>query len=451
MGDVITADVAVIGAGCAGAAAAVRLAERGARVVVIEQAPRLGGRASSFLDRDSGETLDNGQHALFGCYRATYELLRQLGTAAQASLQSTLSLTMVGGPEGRASTLHCPDLPSPWHLLVGLLTWNAVPLADRAAARRLGYVLESAQRDGAEATAARVDPSLTVAEWLTQHEQPTQLRRWLWDPLVFAALNQPPHVAAARPFVRVLAEMFGPRPDDASVGLPTVPLDALIAAPAMRLVEERGGRVLTRRPGRIVTSGARLAHVVVGDTIVRASSIVSAVPWHAFPALFAESTPAPLAEIATHAVAMPASPIVTVSLWFDRDVMPRGTPFLGLADGTMQWFFGRRAITGTGTSIAAVCSGATDILRLENADIIARAEADVRRALPAARGARLTRALVVREPRATFSLAPSAPPRPATITPMPGFFLAGDWTDTGLPATIEGAVRSGFAAADAIR
>ena len=123
------------------------------------------------------------------------------------------------------------------------------------------------------------------------------------------------------------------------------------------------------------------------------------------------------------------------------------TSFLGVADGTTQWLFDREKITGCGGHLSAVSSGAVDLIRLENDELIARADADVRRVLPAARHATLTRALVVREPRAGFSLAPSAPPRPRTVTPLPGFLLAGDWTDTGLPATIEGAVRSGFAAA----
>jgi squalene-associated FAD-dependent desaturase len=451
LADLVHTDVAIIGAGCAGLAAAVRLSAEGATVVVIEQAPRLGGRATSFVDRESGERLDNGQHVVFGCYRETYALLRQIGTADQAPLQPTLSLAMAGGPDGRGHVLSCPDLPSPWHLLLGLALWDAVPLADRLAVRHLAHVLTSARRRGAEATAADVDPSITVAEWLAAHHQTTQMRRWLWDPLVFAALNQAPDDAAARPFVRVLAEMFGPRPEDAAVGLPRVPLEDLIALPAVRFLESHGGTMLTRRPAKIAVAGDRITHVKVGDTIVRAASVVSAVPWYAFPALWEEGCPPALAEIAANAASMKSAPIVTVNLWFDRDVMERGRPFVGLSDGTMHWFFGREAIVGTGTHVSAVASGAVDILRLENDDLVARAEADARRALPGTRGATLTRALVVREPRATFSLAPDAPPRPSTITPLPGFYLAGDWTDTGLPATIEGAVRSGNAAASAVQ
>lgn len=415
--------------------------------MVVEQAPRLGGRTASFLDRESGEILDNGQHALFGCYGATYALLREIGTANQAPLQQALSLTMVGGPQGRGHVLHCPDLPSPWHLLLGLALWDAVPLGDRLAARHLSHVLTSARRHGPVATAAQVDPSLTVAAWLQAQRQTPQMRRWLWDPLVYAALNQSPDEAAARPFVRVLAEMFGPRAEDAAIGLPAVPLEDLIPSPAVRFLESRGGTVLMRRPAQIQFSGDRIGHVRVGDIVIRTEKVISAVPWHAFPGLFEEHCPAPLAEIAANAAAMKSSPIVTVSLWFDRDVMPRDASFVGLSDGTMQWFFGRQAITHAGTHVSAVSSGAVGILRLENDEVIARAEADARRALPATRGAILKRALVVREPRATFSLAPDGPPRPRAVTPIPGFLLAGDWTDTGLPATIEGAVRSGFEAA----
>ena len=264
MADLVQADVAVIGAGCAGLAAAVRLSSAGARVVVIEQAPRLGGRTTSFFDRESGEHVDNGQHVLFGCYRDTYELLRQIGTADQAPLQSSLSLTIAGGSQGQAHLLSCPDLPSPWHLLLGLLMWGAVPVRDRLSVRHFAHVLTSARRDGAAATAAKVDASLTVAQWLAQQQQTLTMRRWLWDPLVFAALNQCPDEAAARPFVRVLAEMFGPRPEDSAVGLPRVPLDALIAAPAVRFIESHGGTVLTKRPAKIVMSGERIAHEKVG-------------------------------------------------------------------------------------------------------------------------------------------------------------------------------------------
>jgi uncharacterized protein with NAD-binding domain and iron-sulfur cluster len=208
-----------------------------------------------------------------------------------------------------------------------------------------------------------------------------------------------------------------------------------------------GGTVMMRRPARIAMSGDRISSVKVGDTTVRAETVISAVPWHAFGGLWEESIPAPLADVARNAAGMRATPIVTVNMWFDRSVMDRRQAFIGVADGTTQWLFDREKITGTGGHLSAVSSGAVDLLRLENDELIGRAHADVRRVLPEAARATLTRALVVREPRAGFSLAPNSPQRPGNLTPLHGFLIAGDWTDTGLPATIEGAVRSGLAAA----
>ncbi len=447
MADLVQADVVVIGAGCAGLAAAVRLAGRGAKVVVVEQAPRLGGRATSFVDRESGERVDNGQHVLFGCYRSTYELLNELGAADRAPLERSLQLTMAGGLDGRSFHLHCPELPSPWHLIFGLLTWSAVPAADRLSARHMKSFLQDSRRLRADEVAAGVDPSLTVTEWLDQRRQPVSMKKWLWNPLAYAALNQSPDDAAARPFVRVLAEMFGPDPGAAAVALPRVPLDELMAMPAVDYLEARGGAVMLRRPARIAMSGGRITSVKVGDTIVRAATVISAVPWHAFAGLWEENAPSALSEVSRNAAGMRSTPIVTVNMWFDRSVMDRRHSFLGVVDGTTQWLFDREKITGSGGHLSAVSSGAVDLLRLENDDLVERAHADVRRVLPASARATLTRALVVREPRAGFSLAPNSPPRPGAVTPLQGFLLAGDWTDTGLPATIEGAVRSGVAAA----
>ena len=441
-------DVVVIGAGCAGLSAAVRLAEAGKSVVVAEEAPRLGGRATAFTDKDTGERVDNGQHALFGCYRATYDLLATIGTAHLAPLQPRLSVTMVDAG-GHAVELRCPGLPPPWHLLAGLLRWPALTMADRWSALGLRALLNDTRRHGAAYVAARVPASQTVATWLKGQGQSRRLCAWLWHPLAIAALNQSPHVAAAAPFVRVLAEMFGPRVEDSSIGLPTVPLDELFGVASERFVAARGGRVVTKSPARIVVDGGAISHVRIGNEPIASSAVISTVPWHAFDRVWDGEVPAPLAGLAANARATASAPIVTVNLWLDGPLTR--AQFIGLVDRPMHWIFDKRAIFGAHAAhLSVVTSGADDIVRLDNVALTEMALDEVQRAIPEARTLKMIRSVVVREHRATFSLAPGEPPRPTTRTPLAGFYLAGDWTDTGLPATIEGAVLSGRLAAEAV-
>jgi zeta-carotene desaturase len=445
----MTADVVVIGAGFAGLSAAVRLADRGRRVLVVEEAPRLGGRATSFTDRETGERVDNGQHVLFGCYRETYEFLRRLGSDRLAPLQSRLTVTITDS-DGRAFELACPRLPPPWHLIAGVLGWRALPLRDRLSALGLRDWLSAARRGGAAAAAERVPSTMTVSQWLEAHGQSKALCKWLWNPLAVAALNQSPDLAAAPPFARVLGELFGPRIEDSSIGVPTVPLDDLYATPAVRIIEDRAGRVLTRTPGRVVVSSDGVVRGVdAGSERIEAAAVISAVPWHAVGSLWPQGVPAELEAVADAARRMTSSPIVTVNLWFDGPVT-KGR-FVGLVDGPMHWVFDKSAIFAERVGhLSVVASGADEIARLGNAEITDTAVAQIRRGLPLARSRHLLRSVVVREHRATFSLAPGSPPRPATCTALKGFFLAGDWTDTGLPGTIEGAVLSGHRAADAV-
>lgn len=446
----MTADVVVIGAGFAGLSAAVRLAAAGRRVVVCEEAPRLGGRATSFVDRESGTRVDNGQHVLFGCYRETYRFLETIGTASRAPLQSRLTLTMAD-ERGRMATLRCPRWPAPWHLVGGLLGWRALGLGDRLRTRHVAGILRRAAREGAAAVAAGVPAALTVSDWLREGGQSRAICDWLWHPLAYAALNQPPEVAAARPFVRVLCELFGPRAEDAAIGLPAVPLDDLYAHPAAAFIQARGGVVRVKSPARVRLSpdDAAVAGVDTPDGPIDAPVVISSVPWHAFARIWSGAPPVALAPVATAAARVEGSPIVTVNLWFDGPVMPHA--FLGLVGGPMHWVFDAHAIAGGASGhLSIVSSGASSLASMPNGDLTRAAVEQLGRALPESRARQLRRSVVVREHRATFSLAPGAPERPGAVTPVRGFYLAGDWTDTGLPATIEGAVRSGVGAADGV-
>jgi squalene-associated FAD-dependent desaturase len=461
---VIDPDVLVIGAGCSGLSAAVRLGEYGQRVLVLEARSRLGGRATAFADGETGELVDNGQHLLAGCYTATFEFLGTIGALDNIRLQPQLSVTMIDRA-GKRSRLVCPQLPSPLHLLAGVLEWDAFGWKDRFSILKMGAPLKLAVRE-AQSDIERLSsgrgshrsgsgqviatsPGETVETWLVRHGQTEHVREMFWRPLALAALNQPADRAAARPFARVLAEMFGGDARAAALALPTKPLHLMYAEPARLWIESHGGEVLTGATAtvRLVENGSPTVEAVGQSWRPRA--IVVAVPWFAFGQVFAGDT-AGIASITGNASRMESSPIATVNLWFDRPVLDE--PFVGLPGRAMQWVFDKRQMFGGNSShLSLVSSGAGDLVGLGNEQLVATAFDELVEALPAVRDARLVRSTVVRERQATFSLAPGQPPRPSTKTGVRGLYLAGDWIDTGLPATIESAVRSGHFAADAIR
>jgi zeta-carotene desaturase len=440
-------DVAIVGAGVAGLAAASLLAERGKRVVVLEARGDPGGRATAFRDRETGERVDNGQHVLFGCYHETFAFLRRIGASENVRVQPSLEVPYLD-EGGRRSVLRCPRWPAPLHLLGGVFGWDALPFAEKLGVIRVAPDL---RRPGIRLNAEATQPGKeeTVAQWLDRRGQRGRIREWLWEPLAVAALNQPPEEAAAAPFIEVLARMFGAPATNASIALPAVPLDEMYALPARRYVEQHDGEVRVNALARVRIENGRVGGVEVRGEPIAVNTVVAAVPWFTLATLFTGDT-TPLRDILVNAAAMTAKPIVTVNLWYDRTVMPEGDEFVGLPGRQMQWVFDKRRVFGESAShLSLVASGADGLAPQSSDALIGLASREVAAAIPGARAACLVRATVVREKRATFSVAPGQPPRPAVTTPVAHLFLAGDWIDTGLPATIESAAIAGHRAADA--
>ena len=437
-------DDLVIGGGFAGLAAGVALAEGGCRVRLLEQRPYLGGRARSFLDSQTRSVVDNGQHLFMGCYHSTIRFLSTIGTLDRVRFQQRLKVHFLDR-NGRHSHLHCPDLPSPWHLLLGVLRSGSLTFREKLEVLRLGMALRGKDK------AKRGPKGLSVREWLTRLGQSERLQRNLWDLLCIAALNEDPERANAVLFERVLRLALFTSPADSRLGIARVGLSEVYVDAAADFIRARGGRVeCGRGVSNLLVSEGRCRGVLLSSgEQIEAESVVSAVPCFQFAGLLPGELLRRESFVAALILLQPA-PIISINLWFDRPITD--LDFAGLRGATVQWLFNKGKISEQNDSyVSLVLGGAHRHIATSKEELLAVALRELGDFFPEARQARLLHSLVIKERFATFSPTCEAEERrPATRTPIRGLFLAGDWTSTGLPATIEGAVQSGYAAAAAV-
>jgi hydroxysqualene dehydroxylase len=447
--------VVVVGGGFAGFATAVALQERRHEVVLLERRGVLGGRATSSRDAVTGDDVDNGTHLMVGAYRGTLSLARRAGAGDLLLEQDDLRIEWVDD-RGRTA-LDCPPLPAPLHLAAGLVGLR-VPLSVKLQAARLGLAVRFGARP----------EGLTLAEYFARCGQGEAARRLLWDPLALAILNEPPERAAAVLFHRVYREAF--LRDRRSSRLVFLRRGwAVLLDRVARYFEGRGG---------VVRRGTRVESIVLGGDGRARGARTAARPrereaiasgargrdgFEAADAVVCAVTPYALASILPADLLGRApfdalerfggAPIVSVDLWLDRVVVDR--LMLGLRDSEVEWVFDKGRLfgrEGAPQHLSFIVSAAYRSAPKPNAELVAAAEAALRRYFPAMKDATVQRELVLREPKATFASSPELERlRPGPQTGVPGLYLAGDWTATGLPATIEGAVRSGEAAAEAVR
>ena len=440
-------DVLIIGGGLAGLAAGVALAEGGCRVRLLEQKPYLGGRARSFRDRATGSVVDNGQHLFMGCYHSTLKFLDAIGTSDTVAFDPQLRVRFLDA-DRKLTELRCPGLPSPWHLLTGVCLSDSFAFGEKMDVLRMGRALRASSRPGD--TPGNPD-HLTVEQWLSRLGQRESLRRNFWDLLCIAAMNEDPQITSAQLFHRVLRLALFTSPLDSRLGIPRKGLSECYTDAAAGAITRRGGRVeLSRDVRGLLISGGECHGVKLLDgTTIEAQSVLSAVPWHVLPKLLPEGT-AGSEPFFSRILELHPAPIISLYLWFDRPVTD--LEFAGLRGTTIQWLFNKGKIMGNGENyVSLVLSGAHEHVLRSKEDLLSTALKELRSLLPGMRDARLTHSLVIKERFATFSPCVGVDAlRPPAVTPVRGLYLAGDWTDTSLPATIEGAVQSGYTAAEAI-
>ncbi|CUA82363.1 squalene-associated FAD-dependent desaturase [Gulbenkiania indica] len=415
----VTRRVAVIGAGWAGLAAAVTLAGK-VDVTVFEAGRRPGGRARAL---DEGG-LDNGQHILIGAYEACLELMRRVGASPETLLHRVpMQWLRAGGLEMR-----CPPWPAPLHLAAGLLAARGLSWREK------WHLLRTLDR--LKRQQWRVPASQTVMDWLQATAQPSRLVADFWQPLVLSALNTPPALASMQILAHVLRDSLGADRAASDLLLPSANLSGLFPAPAWQWLAGQGASL---RAGHRVRSLVPAKTGVTVDGECFDAAIVAVAPYHARGLLPENLLPA------LHS--FDYQPIYTVYLHYPGPV-PLPAPMCGVAGGVADWVFDRAALTGEPGLVAAVISApANDPLAEGREALVARVADEVARL--AGRPLKPpAHSRIVVEKRATFVARPGMS-RPGPRLDVKWLYVAGDWTDTGYPATLEGAVRSGVAAAHA--
>jgi squalene-associated FAD-dependent desaturase len=442
--------VIVIGGGLAGLSAGVALAEAGWRVRLFEQRPFLGGRATSYVLPD-GEHVDNCQHVTLGCCTNLEDFYRRVGSSGKIKFFDRL---LFQDPQGRTGIIKAGLLPAPLHMTGSFLAFAPLTMADK---RSIAGALLDILRGKGHTSDLDEPGGISMMEWLRRRKQTPGAIERFWRVVLVSALDEELDRTDARFGVDVFWKGFLSNRTGYRMGVPVVPLAELYDG-CKAEIERRGGEVNLRMPVRAIhfRDGAVTSVEFDCGRQKSAEAYVFAVPHETL----AELLPAEIKQAEpslAHLENIRVSPITGVHFWFDREVMRE--PFVTLLETTTQWIFNKTALYGAkngggnerGQYLQLVISASYELLQKPRQEIVELCLAEVRRALPAAREANLVKATVIKEAAATFSPQPGVDRwRPIQQTSIRGMFLAGDWTATGWPATMEGAVRSGYLAAEAV-
>lgn len=433
--------VAVVGGGLAGLAACVALAEAGCEIELFEARRRLGGRATSFQDPITGDMVDHCQHVSMGCCTNLADFSRRVGVRHLFRRDATLHFIGLDGKRYEFSSVD--RLPAPLHLAPGLFRLGFLSLGERVSIAR-------ALMELARMPAPSVENEPTVGEWLRQHGQSARAIEQFWSVVLVSALSEEVDRAGLRYARKVFVDGFMGHPQGYTMEVPSAALDAIYGEGLRQWLTQHHVKLRLSTPvTALVHDGQRLQGVRTREGEFEAfDAVVLAVPWRRAAELLSEM-PA-CAGIANNLRQLQSAPITGVHLWFDREITQ--LPHAVLVGRLSQWMFRRVEQADKSEAYYQVVISASRQLAAEDRQaVIDEVVEDLRDAFSSARAAQLVRARVVTEQEAVFSpVAGVDALRPSQQTPIENLYLAGDWTATGWPATMEGAVRSGYLAAEAL-
>ncbi len=439
--------VAIVGGGVAGIATAVALAEAGMHVELFEKRPLLGGRASSFLDPATGERLDECQHGTMRCCTNLAALLERLGVYDQIRYHDRLEFL---DGAGRRSVIENCGLPAPLHTSLSFLRFRSLGLRDKIGIGRAMLAMLQARPN------ARYEAT-TVADWFQQTGQTERALARFWRPILVSACNEELERISCTHAFKIFRDGFLLHPRAFHFGIAKVPLGTLYTEPTVAYLKARGGCVRTRCNVDTMEFAGGANGRMTGLTLqdgerVEADYYVSALQFD----LLLKLLPPEITQGVPYwenLRGLELSPIAGIHLWFDRPL--DCPPALALLDRETEWIFNKNANfdrpAGENAYLSMVISASRKYSGLPKEDLLARVLADVRACVPDAREAQVVRSHVIRWPKATLSPLPGVEAlRPDQRSPLANLIIAGEWTQTGWPSTMEGAARSGFRAAETI-
>ncbi len=438
-------DVLVVGGGFAGLSAATSLAQQGKKVLVLEKKPHLGGRAYSFTDPKTGHEIDNGQHLFIGAYVETRKFLSRIGSSSLLRFSDQLKLHFRDS-SGKEDLLSAPRLlSSPLDFSWGVLNLKGLSLKEKIAVSRVVQEVKKFKAD--KNYAAQIEP-LTIRQWLDKLGQTPNVQERLWEPLAIGILNENAKIASALGLLQALEKILSKTPIDAAkTGYSKVGLSSLYTRQASSYLQKHSGAVLySSKIQSLIYENERVCGVNLEDgRQFRASYVLLTLPpWDLKRLNIPE-------RIQKNLQAFSTSPIIGLSLWLDRSITENETT--GLIQTRFHWAFNKNSIwniPGPGQYLSLVISAAHDELKKEPQEILEIAKKELL-VFPEFKKAKMIHWRLIKEPFATPSPKPGLEEmRPFPGEVSPGLFLAGDWTRTGLPATIESAVLSGHKAAEAV-
>ena len=431
--------VAIVGGGLAGLAAGCALSGAGFRVTLFERRAFLGGRASSYQHPGTGEIVDNCQHVLLGCCTNLIDFYRRTGVENRIRWYDNLTFLE---PGGRASVIGPSPLPAPLHTSPSFLRASCLDLADKLAISRAMMAL---------APALPPDQDKSFLDWLHEHGQTAQAIDRFWKTILVSALNEDLDRVSVPYAAQVVRESFLKSAAAGRMGVPTVPLTELYNA-AGEYIRARGGEIRFRASVESFSSGKSDATIASNGKEETFDYLLLAVPFDVLARMLPGASDAQsLAAKLTH---FTTSPITGIHLWFDREISDLDHAVL--LDRTIQWMFHKSRLLetrekGSGSYVELVVSCSRSLVEKSKQEIVDLAVREAQEFFPEARAAKLLKSTVIKEVNATYSPGPGMDQyRPVPSTAWPRVFLAGDWTATGWPATMEGAVRSGYLAAGAL-